>query len=156
MIMFNILVSEPSLQILARQAETHQMMGIRPGTLTNNLMILRQFVSFLCKHNLIFTDVNEEVLCCYIDYLTKRLKSPATIKNYLSGLSATYQCMGLDNQIFYHVKLKRAGKAIYKTHRHIPIPAQPVTLQVLKGVLYVISDLPLYILRFLFISMFMT
>lgn len=157
MTMYDSSLSEPSLQLLARQAERRQMLDIRPGTMSNNLMILRQFVSFLRNHNLVFTNINEEIVCCYVEHLTKRLKSPATIKNYLSGLSATYQRMGLDNDIFSHLKVKRAGKAVEKTHRHVPVPAKAVTPLILKHVIYVISDIPQFAtLRFLFISMFMT
>lgn len=157
MTIYNLLVSEPSLQSLARQAECRQLLDIRPGTLNNNMMIFKQFVRFLRKHHLVFTDINEEVLCCYAEHLTKQVRSPATIKNYMSALAATYERMGLDNHIFYHVKVKRAGKAIDKTHRHEVVPAKAVTPQLLKQVIHLLADYPqFHTLRFLLISMFMT
>lgn len=132
-------------------------MDIRPGTIANNLMIFKQFVRFLRKHHLVFTQINEEILCCYAEFLTKQVKSPATIKNYMNALAATYERMGLYNSFFYHVKVKRATKALDKTHRHVVVPAQAVTPELLTQILLAIAEVPHFnTFRFLFIAMFMT
>lgn len=121
------------------------------------MAILNQFVYFLCQHSLYFRYIDEEIVCAYIEKLGERMRSPVTIKNYISGLSATYARMQLPTYPFTHTRVKRALIAVEKTIRHTPIPASCVTPELLKSVLYVLSSHHLFAsLRLLFIMMFMS
>lgn len=112
---------------------------------------------FLRKHNIYFRDVNEELVCAYIELLADRVRSPATIKNYVSALSATYVRMGLSSQSFSHYKVKRALLAIEKTLRHTPAPASSISPDLLRSILYALMPHRLYsTLKFLFIAMYMS
>lgn len=149
--------SEPSLQRLLRKAEIRQGLDIRPGTYANNIAIFNQFVIFLRYHNIYFRDVDEEVVCAYIELLAERVRSPATIKNYIAALSATYTRMGLPSTPFAHYRVKRAFIAIEKTIRHTPTPAASVSPQLLRSILSALSSHPMCeTIRFLFIVMYMS
>lgn len=80
-------------------------MTIRPSTQANNLAILKQLISFLIPHGISFRNINDELLCAFLELLAKRVKSPATIKDYLSALSVTYQRMGLSTRPFKSDKI---------------------------------------------------
>lgn len=156
MIIFN-LFSEPSLQRLLRRAESRQQFDIRPGTHANNMSIFNQFVLFLREHKIYFRQINEEILCAYIEFLAERVRSPATIKNYLSALSATYARMGLSNSLFIHYRVKRAIVAIEKTVRHTPTPASSVSPQLLKSIILALTPgRKMATIKFLFIAMYMS
>lgn len=112
---------------------------------------------FLRSHRIYFREINEEVVCAYIELLAERVRSPATIKNYVSALSATYARMGLSSQPFSHIRVRRAILAIDKTHRHMPTPASSVSPHLLKSVIQALRPHRLYAtLKFLFIAMYMS
>lgn len=65
--------------------------------------------------------------------------------------------MGLDNSPFTHYRVRRALLATDKTVIHVIVPATIVTLDMLRRIIYAVSDLPEYVtLRFLFVTMFMS
>lgn len=101
--------------------------------------------------------MNEELVCAYIELLAERVRSPATIKNYVSALSATYVRMGLPAEAFSHYRVKRAILAIEKTLRHTPMPASSVSPPLLRSILQALRPHRLYAtLKFLFIAMYMS
>lgn len=55
-------------------------MAIRPTTHANNFAILKQLISFLAPHGISFRNINEELICAFLELLAKRVKSLATIK----------------------------------------------------------------------------
>lgn len=88
-----------------------------------------------------FKSIDNEVVCAYVEVLAERLKSPATIKNYISALNITYRRMGICPHAFIHDSVKRALAATDKTVKHIPVRAFAVTPPLLKKLLYIMSDL---------------
>lgn len=155
-IIFNY-ITEPKIQALLRKAEARQDSVSRPGTENNNRAVLKQFIRFLCNHGLSFRLINEEIICAYIENLVHQVRSPATVRNYLSALTVMYQRMNLNYHSFYHHRVLRALKGTDKDMRHIPMPANLVTPALLKSVIYIISHLDqYYTLRFLMIGMFMS
>lgn len=149
--------TEPSIQSLLRKAEIRQNMANRPGTEVNNKAILNQFIRFMCHHNLCFKNIDNEIICAYIEKLVTQVKSPATIRNYISALSVMYQRMRISPHVFTHIDVIRALKATDKTVRHVPCPANLITPDMLKSIIYVTSHIDEAItIRFLFICMFMS
>lgn len=145
------------MQGLLRKAEARQSLANRPGTETNNRAILNQFIRFLCHHRLSFKYINHEIICAYIEQLVSQVRSPATIRNYISALSVMYQRMKITPQVFLHIDVRRALKAKDKTIRHVPCPANLITPDLLRSVVYVTSHMDdAKTLRFLFICMFMS
>lgn len=85
------------------------------------------------------------------------MKSPSTIRNYVSALSVMYQRMNITPIVFSHIDVRRALKATDKTVRHVPCPANVITPDMLRSILYVTSHIhEAPSIRFLFICMFMS
>lgn len=116
-------------------------MARRPATENNNLSILRQFVVFLCQNALSFKSIDHEIICAYIEKLADRVKSPATIRNYISSLHVLYIRMNLPAQAFIHLSVRQAMMATDKTKRHIPSPAVAISPSTLRRIIYVLSSL---------------
>lgn len=132
-------------------------MAIRPGTRANNASILKQFVTFLVHHGQSFRHINSEIVCAYVEYLLERIKSPNTVKNYLSALNTMYIRMNLCPDVFLHTDVRRALMGVDKSVRHMVAQAKIVTPALLKKIIYVLSgtrNAPT--IKFLLLIMFMT
>lgn len=129
------------MQSWLRRAERRQLMARRPATEANNLSVFRQFVTFLCENSLSFRTIDHKILCAYIELVADRVKSPATIRNYISSLYGLYIRMGLPCKCFTHYAVRQAMTATDKTKRHLPIRALAITPDILRRVIYVISAL---------------
>lgn len=95
----------------------------------------------MCSVDVSFKAIDHEVICAYVEVLADRVRSPATIKNYISSLSSTYKRMGICTNAFLHHSVRRALTATDKTVKHIPVQAFAVTPLLLKRILFIISDL---------------
>lgn len=132
-------------------------MAIRPGTHANNTSILTQFITFLVGHGQSFKMVNDEIVCAYIEYLLERIKSPNTVKNYISALNTMYVRMDICPSVFTHHNVRRALTGVDKSIRHRVSQAKTVTPELLKSIIFVTSGLQSGpTLRLLFLLMFYT
>lgn len=121
------------------------------------MAILRQLIAFLVPYGISFKRVNDELVCAFLESLAKRVKSPATIKNYLSALSTTYNRMGLSTLPFKNDKVYNAIQAMDKTIRHIPMPAAYVTVSILRDLIDAMRGHHIFpTLKFLLLTMFMS
>lgn len=105
------------------------------------MSILRQFIVFLTSSKISFKSIDEEVLCAYIEVIADRVKSPDTVRNYVSALHGLYTRMGFCANIFAHHSVKQALCGIDKSVRHVPTPAFAVTPVLLNQILYLFSGL---------------
>lgn len=141
-ILMTIFNAGPGLATLMRLAETRQATALRPGTRSNHKSALSAFVEFLARHSIDFLDPSDEIICAYFELCIKRVKSPATVRNYASSLSSAYSRMGLDNSVFSSPKVRSALKSIDTNVRYVPTPSRPVTPRILMKVLRVVSNIP--------------
>lgn len=87
-----------------------------------------------------FKVIYHEIICAYIEKLADQVRSPATIRNYISALSVMYNRMKITPHVFFHFEVRRALKATDKTVRHVPCPAALITPELLKSNLCYISS----------------
>lgn len=132
---------DPALQRLADLAERRQAMAFRPGTRSNHRSVLTKFVKFCVTFGLDFTVPSDEIICMFFEHCLEGVKSPATIKNYSSGLASCYNQMGLDSSPFQAYRVKLALTSVDKNIRHIPEPSLPVSPALLKKVVRVVNKL---------------
>lgn len=78
----------------------------------------------------------------FFEQCLETVKSPSTIKNYLSALASCFRQMGLDPSIFEMFRVKNAISSIDKNVRHVPQQAPPVSPALLKKVIRVLNRLP--------------
>lgn len=89
--------------------------------------------------------------------MLERIKSPLTVKNYISALTSMYRRMGICAEAFAHHDVRRALLAVDKSVRHTVTQAKTVTPEIIKDVILVtaaLRDGPT--IRFLLITMFLT
>lgn len=150
-------IAGKSIQPWLRRAELRQKFALRPSTENNNRAVLNQFITFLRSHSIYFRVINHEIVCAYIEYVASRVKSPKTIRNYISAITQMYVRMDLDDSPFRHHKVARAMKATDNTVRHVVVPATMITPHILRKILYVISELVEFpTLKCAFVLMFMS
>lgn len=145
------------MEKLVDLAEKRQGMAVRPGTQRNHRSILSAFVAFLEKHHLSFLRVSDEIVCIYLEYCLKSVRSPATIQNYVGALTTCYKTMGLDESPFQSFKVRNAVTAIKKNIRHVPAPSLPVSPGLLRRVVRFVKLLPDgHTIAFAYVLMFHT
>lgn len=83
-----------------------------------------------------------EIICMFLEECLQTVKSPATIRNYVSALSSAYRQMGLDPAPFSSFKVRNALISMDNNVRHVPAPALPVPPTLLKRVVTIARRLP--------------
>lgn len=89
-----------------------------------------------------FKTPHPEMICMFIEQCLQTVKSPATIRNYISSLSSAYRQMGLDPSPFLSFKVQNALTSIDNNVRHVPAPALPVSPALLKRIMRLARRLP--------------
>lgn len=123
-------------------AQRRQATARRPGTIANHRSVVTKFVRFTAQFNLSFKRPDPEVICMFIEQCLQTVRSPATIRNYVSGLTSAYRQMGLDPSPFLSFKVRNALISIDNNVRHTPAPALPVSPALLKRIVRVARRLP--------------
>lgn len=123
-------------------AERRQATARRPGTTSYHKSVLAKFVRFTAKFKLSFTEPHPEIICMFLEQCLQTVKSPATIRNYVSALSSAYRQMGLDASPFLSFRVRNALISIDNNVRHIPAPALPVSPVLLKKIVRIVRRLP--------------
>lgn len=80
------------------------------------------------------------LICLYIQYLSRSLKSPQSIRNYISGIKTLHLLLNLPFPDLKDLSVRLTLLGIDKSLSHIPQPAQPMTVEILLK-LYHILDL---------------
>lgn len=138
---FNIYFLDPGLRSPMALAKQRQMSALRPGTCANHLSTLKAFVKFLTTYRIDFMSPTDESVCAYLENCLRTVKSPSTVRNYVSSLASAYRRMGLDAEVFNTYKVRTALMSIDKNVRHMSSPSLAVTPAILRKVIAVISKL---------------
>lgn len=117
------------------RAERRQATARRPGTVANHK-------SILAKCRIDFMSPHPEVICMFLEECLQTVKSPGTIRNYVSALSSAYKQMGLDSSPFMSFRVRNALISIDNNVRHVPFPALPVSPMLLRRVVRIARRLP--------------
>lgn len=102
-----------------------------PGTVQNRTVQAKTFVAFMISYD--FSIFNPEVidLLMYIQLLMNSLRSPQSVKNYVSG-ARTFVCeRGGNLSAFNSYMVIKMLKGHTKRSTHIPRPSPPVSVPVL-------------------------
>lgn len=123
-------------------AERRQATARRPGTTANHKSVVTKFVRFMARSKSSFKAPHPEMISMFIEQCLQTVKSPATIRNYVSSLSSAYRQMGLDPSPFSSFKVRNALVSIDNNVRHVPAPALPVSPALLKRIVRLARRLP--------------
>ena len=129
------MIPDPFAADLAAAATDRQRQAHRPATTDARESAVRLFMAFCLITNIVYTRITYQHVCCYVEYLARSYKSPASVSNAISHLRTFYLLAGLSTQALHHFRVNMALRAVAITMRHVLDPPQPVTPAVLKAIL---------------------
>ena len=123
-------ISDPWLNELKAELTSTQRRAYAPGTLKNLRSQWNKFAKFIelshCK-----LPLDCENLCLYIQYLSRSLASPQSIRNYVSGIKTLHLLLELPFPNIKDLSVRLTLQGIDKSLAHIPQPAEPMTTELL-------------------------
>ena len=103
-----------------------------PGTLQNRTRQTKAYLTYMVANNRHPYEPSVLDILLYAQFLANSLKSPASVKNYISGAKTFLQQQGASVAPFSSPLLINLFKGITKLSAHIPIPAPVIDLPRLK------------------------
>ena len=88
---------------------------------------------FACYYDICIYQLDQHVICVYIEFLLHSYPCPGTVKNYVSGLSVLCAWLGLDREMFSSFQVKQMWRAVELTVRYKTTPAPPLDLYNLQA-----------------------
>ena len=117
---------------LMAQMQASYSAAFAPGTRQNKTRQTRAYITYMTAYNRpILTPALIDILL-YTQFLANSLKSPASVKNYISGAKSFLQQAGVSVTPFASPLLSSLFKGITKLSDHVPIPAPAIDLARLK------------------------
>ena len=116
------------LEIRVRQTQER---AYASGTVRNLWTQWRRFKEFCVLTGLPRFPVTDHTLSLYIQYLSLRVKSPDTVKQYVSGLRTLHRMLDLQFPDPSSVEVKLTLRGLCKTMHHVPHKAFPITVDIL-------------------------
>lgn len=92
----------------------------------------RKFLLFCELSNDFTLPICNERLCLYIQFLSRSLKAPQSIHNYVSGLKTLHCILDFPFPSLSSLDVKLTFKGLHKSLSHVPFQACPVTPQLLR------------------------
>ena len=117
---------------LLDQMKASYSAAFAPGTQQNRTRQTRAYLTYMVAYNRPpFTPAVLDILL-YTQFLANSLKSPASVKNYISGAKTFLQQQGASVAPFSSPLLINLFKGITRLSAHLPIPAPVIDLPRLK------------------------
>ena len=121
----------PPPQLLA-QMEASYTAAFAPGTHQNRTRQTRAYFTYMTAYTRpVLTPTVLDILL-YTQFLANSLKSPASVKNYISGVKTFLQSRGASVAPFSSPLLMNLFKGITKLSGHTPLPAPAIDLSRFK------------------------
>ena len=100
--------------------------GFRPGTHSNLKTQAAAYLRFCARYGLRDTHPSPRVLCWYLESLTASIRSPQTIRNYLSGFRAWHLRVAGAPHAIDSPQVLQMLRALDRTLPHSPSPKHPL------------------------------
>ena len=121
-----------------RQRRRH---AFRPGTTSNHRTQAAAFIAFCTRHGLRDIHPTPQTVCWYLEHLTATIRSPRTIRNYVSGLRTWHRRVAGDPHALDSTEVKQMLRALDMTLVHTPSPKLPITQDMLPSLLQACNSL---------------
>ena len=124
---------------LLAQMETSYGAAFAPGTLQNRTRQTRAYVTYMIAFQRPVYNPTLLDILLYTQFLANSLKSPASVKNYISGAKTFLHLQGASLAPFSSPLLINLFKGITKLSAHIPLPAPAIDLHRFKCMCDILS-----------------
>ena len=108
-----------------------QRQAFAQGTVKNYKCQLKKFLVFAELSNMPELPISSSNLCLYIQYLSRSLKAPQSILNYVSGLKFFHSLLGLAFPSTTSIDVSLTIKGLKRVASHVPVQASPMTPSIL-------------------------
>ena len=116
---------------LKKDLRSTQRQAFASGTLQNLKCQWKKFSSFAALSGLSYLPVTSDELCLYIQFLTRTLSSPKSVRNYVSGLKTLHAMLHLNFPSYDDISVRLTLRGLDRSLAHVPRRAQPITVKVL-------------------------
>ena len=123
-------------QTLARRAQ-----AFRPGTTCNHIIQWRSYLGFCIFYDLKAIDPEPNTVCMFLEFLARTFKSPQSLINYLSGIRTMHKTLGIETLSLDSYEVKMMLRAFNITFRHIPFHRPPISIELLRDIVYICKNL---------------
>ena len=117
-----------------------QAQAFAKGTQKNLRSQWKKFLLFQQCSGLTQFPVSESVVCLYIQFLSRSLKSPVSVRNYVSGLKCLHELLGFKFPSYDSIAFKLTFKGLDRVVQHVTRQAEPITVKLLSS-LYKVLDM---------------
>ena len=155
--MFSLLFAADTWRRQLEQDLVHtQRSAFAAGTVRNFKSQWNKFALFCQQMGDNVLPISTFDLCLYVQFLSRSLKSPQSILNYVHGLKTLHSMLEVPFPSLSSISVRLTIKGISKILSHIPQQAAPITPQLLLQIYNVLDvSLPLHsVIWTLFLFMF--
>ena len=131
--------SAKDLRVLQQQTIQRRAKAFRPGTNNNHMSQWRNYLSFCLFYGLQDLNPNNMTICMYLEFLTRSLKSPQSINNYLSGVRTLHKLLDIPHTALDSYDVKLMLRAINISVLHTPFHRPPISIELLRDISHQIN-----------------
>ena len=135
---YNFIFSENLQSYLRTQAEATKQHAYARGTIDNYWVQWNLFFNFCEYFDYACLPAQVNTLVEYVQFLDDKLKSPKSVKNYLSGVRKFHELLKADQSAFEDPELGVTIRGVVNKSQYVPSPAkamEPETLKKIKSAL---------------------
>lgn len=127
----NQLFADSALKRLHRELNFSMRSAFAEGTTRNLEIQWKSYLLFCEAFNFEAFPTSTDILCLYAQFLSRTLKSPDSIRNYISGVKTLHVILDLDYTQIKNYQINLAVRGISRALHHCPRQAEPITPQIL-------------------------
>ena len=117
---------------LYREARERKEQAFRPGTRANHRSHAVLFVAFSLHFQLRDFPAETATLLCFMEFLLRSYRSPKSVLNALASVRRTHLQLRCSTAAFDHDDMIMMKRALPLTTRHVPRPAPPLPVCLLR------------------------
>ena len=111
-----------------------QRQAFAPGTLKNLKSQWKKFAAFAAFSSLHNLPITMDQLCLYIQFLSRSLKCPKSVRNYVSGLKTLHELLDLPFPPYSSIPVRLTFRGLDRSVAHVPNQAEPITINILSDI----------------------
>ena len=134
-----------------------QKSAFAAGTIKNLRSQWSKFAKFTQLMGDELLPIDSHTLCLYIQFLSRSLRSPQSINNYVHGLKLLHRFLTLPFPSTSAIEIKLTLRGVVKTLNHIPNQATPITPQILRRIVRLLDESDAFhcVIKALFLFLFL-
>ena len=124
---------------MIRELEHTRKSAFAPSTWSNLRTQWKAYLEFCTLASLFPCPLSPLKLSLFAQHLSSKVKSPATVANYLSGVRSLSLIAGGDPPPLSHPLIKYTLTGLKRIMKHVPKRASPITPQILREVFHLLD-----------------